>query len=207
MAVLASDNFNRANNGDLGTAWDVMTSEMALTVSSNTAVPNVMGNDCTETNNSVTWPDNQYSQAVVTVTGGTSGGGEGAGVCVRGSASARTYYRIIANAAATNNVEIAKFSGGYTQLAVITSSWSGANTMKAEISGSAPATITVYKNGSSIGSTTDSSIASGRAGATYSATVTTAVLDDWEGGDAAAAGTNPKGPLSNPLAGPFGGPI
>lgn len=55
---------------------------------------------------------------------------------------------------------------------------------------------------------TDATIASGKPGCGAYADSGTVQITSWEGGDdVAAGGANPKGPLGNPFAGPFGGPI
>jgi hypothetical protein len=65
MTQLASDNFTRADNADLGTAWDPCSGESGpngFEIFSNAAVPSNNGQDCSETNNTVTWPPDQYSE-------------------------------------------------------------------------------------------------------------------------------------------------
>ena len=122
MSILATDNFTRANNTDLGTAWDENTGETGpngLDISANKAIPSTLLSDNSETNNSVTWPDDQY----VTVTFGATfadGAGSGLGGTLREATGATvTYYRFIGN---SSGCEIGrKVNGGFTSLAVITS--------------------------------------------------------------------------------------
>ena len=179
--TLATDNFNRADNADLGTAWDPMTGEGSWSIVSNHAEPTSLLSDSSESNNSVTWPDDQYSQAKITTSGGSSGGGEGTGVAVRMSAVARTYYRAVVNAAATNNIEVGKVvAGTFTSLGFRSATWVSGDVLKMQIVGT---TIKIFQNGTQLGADiTDSSIASGRAGISYSSQAVTGSLEDWEGG-------------------------
>jgi len=180
VAVLATDSFTRANNADLGTAWDVPTGGAAFKVASNAATPTFLESDAMESNNSATWPNDQYAQCAVTVVGTVST--TGLGPAVRMATGALTFYRCVASHAATNNVELAKFvSGSYTQLALRTQAWTDGDVLRVEVSGT---TLKMFRNGTQLGANvTDSSIASGRAGIGYSGAVTSGSLDDWEGGD------------------------
>ena len=186
MAVLATDNFNRANSADLGTSWDVMTAETAFNISANAAVPSNPASDASESYNAVAWPNDQYSQALIPVVG-TGGQTTGTGVALRMSTTARTYYRIVV---ASSGTEIAKFVAGvYTSLATDATVWANGDTAYASAVGT---TLQVRRNGINLLSTTDSAIASGRAGITHSSASQAGVnLDNWEGGDFVAAATNP----------------
>lgn len=189
MSVLASDNFDRANNTDLGSSWDVQTGEARHGIVSNTAQPSDIGNDCSENNNSVSWPDDQYSKGKLSMVGGSDGNGAGPGVAVRMSASARTYYRAVANKASSNNIEVAKMvAGTYTSLAQRTQAWTDEDVLELRVIGT---TLRVFYNGTQLGGDiTDSSIASGRAGIAYSSgSMTSASINDWEGGDFDAGAT------------------
>lgn len=180
MAVLASDTFTRANNADLGTAWDVQTGQAAFSLTSNAATPSSTTADCGETYNGVTWPNDQYSQAKVSMTGGTSG--VGPGVACRCSSSAHTLYRAVVCGAATNNIELAKFvTGTYTMVTQRTQTWTNGTVLRLEVQGSS---LRIYAGGTQLGATvTDAAIASGRAGINYSSELGAPILDDWEGGD------------------------
>jgi hypothetical protein len=183
MAVLATDAFTRANNADLGTAWDVSTGQGAFAISGNTAISNFVG-DAGESYNAITWPDDQYVQAAVTVTGGTTpGGGAGLGVQARAATGAWTAYRLVVSTAVTNNIELAKFvAAGYTLLGQRTQAWTAGDTLRLEAQGT---TLRVLRNGVQLGATfTDSGIASGRGGIVLSFGDSVAgSLDNFEGGD------------------------
>ena len=178
-----SDDFNRGDNLDLGSNWTVVTAESTWKVLTNRAEPSGLGgSDCSEYWNPGGFSNDQFSQAtVVSVTGGSVGGAEGVGVSVRISTGAQTYYRVVINAAATSNVAITKMvAGTATHLAVITSAFSANDVLRLEADGS---TLRAYKNGTFLFGTTDTSIASGNAGISYSSVTTAAILDDWSSGD------------------------
>ena len=176
---LASDTFDRANNADLGTSWDVVTGESSFQITSNTAEPSLFNSDCSESNNSVSWPNDQYSQAKVTVVGTTADAGDG--VLVRADTGARTFHRAVVNKAGSDNIEIAKFvAGTYTKLANRTQAWTDTDVLRLEAIGT---TLKVYRNGTQMGADiSDSAISSGRPGVNQSGPVTSGFLDDWEGG-------------------------
>lgn|SRR5574341_128517 len=195
MGVLATDNFNRADNTDLGAAWDPQPgfanpqADRVFNISANTAVPANVAKDSGENYNAVSWPNDQYSQAKATMSG--TGAEAGVGVSVRCSTTALTCYRVVINKAATNNVSIAKFVAGvYTLLAQRTTTWVDGDIIYLEAQGS---TLKVKQNGTQLGADiVDSAIASGRAGIGFSSTMTSASLDDWEGGDFAVAARAPS---------------
>ena len=76
-AALASDTFNRADSSDLGANWDAGAPQGGITrsfsVVSNTAKAAVSNVPAWETNNSVTWPADQYSEITLAATGAYSG--------------------------------------------------------------------------------------------------------------------------------------
>jgi hypothetical protein len=194
MAVLATDDFNRANGGDLGTTWDVQTSAPdPLGIISNTAVPTGTS-DGAENWNALTWPDNQYSQAVITAAG-TYTDGDGPGLGIRMSSSANTYYRCVVNRNATNTVNISKkVAGAYTSLGFRNATYSAGAVLYFEAQGS---TLICKYSGSQLGaSISDSAITSGRAGLAYSGEGSTqaATWDTWEGGDFSGAATTAPPP-------------
>ena len=158
-----------------------MTGETAFNISANAAIPSSSGSDASESYNAVAWPNDQYSQALIPVVG-TGALTTGTGVALRMSTTARTYYRIVV---ASSGTEIAKFVAGvYTSLATDATVWANGDTAYASAVGT---TLQVRRNGSNLLSTTDSAIASGRAGITHSSTSQVGVnLDNWEGGDFAA---------------------
>jgi hypothetical protein len=187
MTALATDNFNRAD-GDVGASWTIVyTSPDGWNVSSNQAVPNGFGTDAIIYNNTVTWPADQYSQIVFKSASG-SASNAGAGPIVRsGTSGSRNLYWMVSNAAGTGpTTYLGKFvAGSYTALANDSTTWSANDLQYLEIQG----TSLVGKHaGTTVVSTTDSSLSSGNAGLAYSSTITSWAGDDWEGGDFAAGG-------------------
>lgn len=184
--LLASDNFTRANSADLGTSWDENTGESGpngFDISSNTAIPSDISADSSETNNSVTWPDDQYSEVTYATTG-ADGIGSGSGpACREALGSTLTYYRVVGNASGYEFGR--KVAGPFTSLS------SGAGTtfapgdklrLRVKTSG-ANATWFLLKNGVQFASGTDTSpIASGRAAIAHSSVSSVAALSAWEGG-------------------------
>lgn len=183
LAERLRDTFDRADNADLGAAWDVMTSEHGLKIVSNTARPeDIASFDSSETNNTYTWPDNQWAEAAVDKDTSTGvGSGIGIGVLVRGATGARTYYAAVVNNAATSNVQLAKMVGGtFTALLNITAPWTNGNLLRLEVIGQ---TLIVKRNDVTIGVFNDTSIATGRPGVRYSAAgLGVPLVNDWRTG-------------------------
>lgn len=179
-----SDTFTRANSADLGTSWDVQTGENSWTIVSNQAQPSTVGSsgDCTENWNANVFNDNQFSEATIAaISGGSVGGDEGIGVALRCATAAQTFYRLIANAAATSNTGLSKkVAGVYTNLGFATASWAANDVIRGEVDGSM---VRIKRNGTLVIQQTDTSITTGRAGISYSSSLTTALLDNWNSGD------------------------
>lgn len=174
-----TDNFNRANETPIGTNWTTITSMDGFSLSSNACIPPNVGNDAGSYYNAVTPNANQYSQAKITCPT-SGGGGQGPGVAVRIATGAQTLYRCVLDASGSNNIELSKIvAGSYTQIWQRTVTYSAAAVLKVAIVGT---TITVTYNGSAVGAdATDSSIASGRFGISYSSSDTGSIIDDWQG--------------------------
>lgn len=189
MTQLASDDFNRADGG-LGTNWigplRPTAPEEIMRIISNEAVRNVSGDDASALyDGSITWPSDQYSEGNVIGDGTGGGSGAGTGLIVRGDVPTGVYYRTVAYVSATNSVEVVKFLPAATVLgADINVAWASGDIMRVEASGS---TLTIYKNGTSIGTRTDSSITSGKPGIAYSSAANSTAVDNWEGGSLAVA--------------------
>jgi hypothetical protein len=117
------------------------------------------------------------------------------GVCVRMSTSANTKYVFFTDGTATAETFVRKVvAGTETNLFTVGVAFTAGDVLRLEVSGT---TLTAYKHGVSVGSGSDSAIASGNPGiAIYNAT---GAFDDFEGGDLAAGGSN-----ANLLAGKFG---
>lgn len=182
MTALATDDFNRADSGDLGANWTPVDSTFSIV--SNTAQPVAFGSDASERYTGIAWPDDQYVQAAVSGIAGT-GGGAGIGLMLRGSGvvgPSMNFYRIILNAAGANNLTVDKFVAGVNgPVTTRTQAFSNGDVLKAQISGT---TLKLFKNGVQIGADiTDSDIATGSPGVSYSSTITSGALNLWEGGD------------------------
>lgn len=187
MSVLATDNFNRADNADLGANWTPMTGESAWSIASNAATCAV-GSDSSERYSGLTWPDDQYAQAVIKQIG-TAGSDVGPAILLRGASGARTFYRLLASAigSGTSDSWVSKqVAGSYTNIAAVDSSgtWAVNDVIYGEVKGT---TIKLKRGAAEIISTTDSAIASGSPGIGYSGADSSApILDDWEAGDFSA---------------------
>lgn len=107
MQIRAEDNFDRADNADLGTNWDVMTGEQNFTIASNAAAPTGPGLDCSERLNTPLITENQFAAADLTVN--SSALGSGVGLAVRSIGTAQTYYRFVVN---HTNLEIGRWNAG-----------------------------------------------------------------------------------------------
>lgn len=180
MSILASDNFNRAD-GTLASPWAVVQAGRNFLISSNAIVAEFLSQDtCWHYDGGVTWPDDQYSAAKISVTGS---GGVGYGVATRAPTSGTTtHYRCVVDQGASNNIEFGKkVAGTFTLLANRTTAWTNGDVLKVVSSGS---THQIFQNGVQLGADiSDSAIASGKPGMTYSSTATGGGIDDWEGGD------------------------
>lgn len=191
MAILASDNFTRANSADLGTNWDENTADPGtggFDIVSNTASVANTGLDCSETYNAVSSPNDQYSECTFGATT-ADGLGVGCGVVCRSAVAARTYYRVVG---CGSGYELGRsVAGTFTSLS------SGAGTtfavgdklrLTVKTNG-ANADWALLKNGVQFASGTDTSpIASGRFGIGYSSSAPNSfTLTAWEGGDFGSA--------------------
>lgn len=226
-AELAADDFNRAN-GTLGSDWqdvNVNGFNNYFQIDSNRVVPDNSGDDQAAYNTTVAFPDDQYAEAVVTGLANDGGANSGFGVGLRMSGAAAsgvaslTGYRIMVSNNLDAVITVDEFSGGsyLGQLASWnTGPWVDGDILKATIVGSL---ISVYKNGSLVGTVIDSSISSGSAGIIYSSSCS-GFIDEWAAGSvvvgikaivsvtpggATAHGNAPSAPMSEQPT--FGGAI
>jgi len=186
MSILASDNFNRADENPLGNGvWTVAPSQDPMKLVTNAATFQT-NNDSISYYSGITWPDNQYSKAKLTVDG-SIGGDAGGMLVVRQSAAAHTHYRLATDHAATNNVSISKHvAAAYTNIAQFTQAWTDGDTWELRVQGT---TISAWRNGVQVGTNqVDTSITSGSPGIGWSTPGNSMTIDDWEGGDFAAVG-------------------
>jgi len=188
VTILASDNFTRAANADLGANWDPCTGadyQPFNMGASNNAITSNTALDAMETNNAATWPNDGYVQATFWATE-TLAAGAGYGVVWRAATGAtETHYRVVGNG---SGYELGKYvAGTYTAIVNSTATtFASGDILRMEWVGTA---WTLKKNGTTFDSGTDASIASGRAGVVYSSTNDTAVgLKAWEAGDLGGVG-------------------
>lgn len=190
MIQFATDTFTRANESPLASPW-TGPSSANFNLGSNAVTPISLTQDeraLYVLPNGLNWPADQYSQAAISVTGGTAGGGQGPGVAVRMAPSTvDELYRLTVNKGATNNVKLERrrVVGGGVDLAFRTTTWVDGDILKLSVEGQGPAVLKIYQNGSQLGAdVVDASamILSGNPGLTYSSTVTAATIDTWEGG-------------------------
>lgn len=176
---LAADTFDRPNEQlNVSPNW---TADIAFQVGSNAATTVGSGGDAQGEWTGLAWPNDQYSQIILDVTG-TAGLGTGYGPSCRFATAAKTGYRLIVSG---SGWELLRFNAG-----VSTNLGSSAGTTFAigdtvylSIVG---AVWTVKKNGSTVpsGTGTDGSpIASGNAGICYSSSAAAADgIASWSGG-------------------------
>lgn len=175
MAVLFTDDFNRADGG-LGANWTALDS--SFSISSNVVVPTATGSDAIQIVNAVAWPNDQYAQIKVP-TLAVHANDIGIGLALR-CADASNLYRITVN---FSNCQVAKVvSGSFTALANLGAGFAVNDTLYAEVQGN---TVKVFKNGVQFGGDVggDAALAAGSAGLMYSSTAVEAQADDFVGGD------------------------
>lgn len=184
----AADNFNRADENPLsgGGAWVTAFGELPM---------QVVGNACTPTNVGST--DNgsryvaivncapaQYSRAKLSVSGGT--GSQGVCLKVRMAPGALSFYRLTVNHDTTNNISLQRFvAGTVTMLSgwPVTQAWTDGDVWELQMVGPR---LRVYRNGTQVGSDTiDANVTAGEPGHGISTTITSATIEDWEGGELA----------------------
>lgn len=170
-----TDNFNRADNADLGANWTPVTDQ--LQIIGNT-VQLFSGNDATERYSAVTWTANQSSEAKITAAAATSAG-VGYGVSVRCASAANTCYRLVING--DGEWELGRVvAGAFTSMASGTTSYSAGAVLKLSAIGT---TITSTYNGSQLNSQTEGTISTGSPGLAYSSSIASGNIDDWTGID------------------------
>ena len=194
-AASGSDNFNRSN-GALGANWTTVNGDGAFNVSSNTAVGAAGGNN----NNAgdywsgTTFGSNQFSQIEVTSTQPAQGTWLAATVRVQNTLYGDLYAGLYFNNWGTYEFMIFKRVGAaWSEIdsgAYVTSALSAGTQLKLVATGS---TIYFQKNGTTVLSTTDTSLTGGQPGIEASGSDQ---LDNWVGGDGTSANTAPNTPTS-----------
>ena len=186
--ILGTDDFNRVDSINLGPNWTITAGDHG-NVSSNTARSQGAGSvDAMCFFNPVTWPSNQYAQAVVTTACATSGTGGGPAVRISGSAGASSGYVVQANSTQTRLL-FRSSAGAKTQLGADAGGVAVNDVLRIEANGT---NITVKKNGTTIiGPIVDASTSGGNAGLAFFDPVTTRYnFDSFEGGDFSSGGTS-----------------
>lgn len=190
MSVLATDDFNRANQNPLAGNWTTGPSQGDMRLVSNLAANfGDDGVDCAAYYSAISWPNDQYSKAKLATTG-SAGGAAGPMLTVRQSSSTNAHYRLAVDHAGANNIDVARrVAGTYTSIATFTQAWTDGDTWEFRVQGT---TLSVWRNGTQVGTNqTDANIASGFAGIGYSSLDANSTIDDWEGGDFAGGGGGP----------------
>lgn len=178
MTALATDNFNRANAANLGANW---TSNVAdITIASNKAT--VTADPAGEYNNTVTWPNDQYSQTIIST---LPGGGQSAGPTAR-NATDGSFYAYVATFNTNSELFKSIVGVGYTTFSSAGPAITAGDVLKVRASSTA---VSGDRNGTQQLTTTDSSLTTGRAGICGFGS---GVMDDFEGGDF-ATGSLPPG--------------
>jgi hypothetical protein len=185
MAVLATDNFVRANENPITAPWagDSVDQDLQLL---NDGVTTIINADSSVASYSgITWADDQWSEVTATASDATKTAL--AGVVVRASTSASTFYLFYVTLPASGGSVswgLNKLvSGTNTSIATGTTPFAVGQTIRLSVQGT---TIKAYANGTLVATKTDSSIAAGNPGlydyTTFNWTVSTA-LGNWIGGD------------------------
>lgn len=193
MSTLYTDNFDRANNTDLGADWTVITSMVRFGIVSNTAQPSdLTGSDDGEYVNAITDQGDSYAQGNVSNTITTADGNyNGVGVGIRASTSAESFYAAIT---VNDRVKLFLMNGGTASLlGTFLTTWADGDLLYIEAQGSS---LVVKVAGTTQITASNSTLTSGRFCVTHgtSAGASTAQVDNFEGGDFAAAATG-WGPL------------
>lgn len=149
-------------------------------------------------------PMDTANHSVSATVGGRDASNNG-GITARQASSTQTYYQgIYVEDYAADGYRIQKLVSGTETDLDTASAGSGAKAFVLTVDGTS---LTLDVATVEVCAITDSSITSGVYAGVSVWSANGGRWDGWAAEDLAAAGTNPKGPLSNPLSGPFGGPI
>lgn len=183
MGILASDNFNRADNADVGAVWSPNTAEPGSTgmqiVSNAVVFKAPSSSESAEIYNALTAPANQYSEVTYNGAQPADGTGSGYGPICRAATNAITFYRAVANGSGfvvsqiINNVKLDLIVSSAVTVAA-------ADKLRLSLYGNY---WQLSKNGIVIAAGIDDGIASGGFGMAYNDTATGGGIDAWEGGD------------------------
>lgn len=190
MTVVASDDFNRADNADLGATWTTVGA--ALRITSNAAVFSA-GNDADSAEtHTTTLATDHWAEGVISspIAGGV---GQGYGVIVRASTGGSFgYYRAVGN---SSGWELTEFNGGSfvgSLASGSTPTFANGDTIYLEAQGS---TLVVKKGttngagGTTVTTQTDATLTGTLAGVGYSSSGGGGGVDAFVMGDFAGGGT------------------
>lgn len=180
-----TDNFNRTSENPLANGtWTTVTGLAGMRTVSNT----IAASSTDDSNyNASYWSansftDDQFAEATI------KSANRYAGVAVRVSSSANTYY-YLRHVATTEVCQLFKIvSGTPTQLGSDYGTCVNGTVIRLEVAGT---TLTPYFNGTPQATRTDSAISSGSAGIWALNSGGNGVIDDWSGGDLAAPVATP----------------
>jgi hypothetical protein len=184
--MTVTDNFNRADAATLGSNWTELNNGGKIV--SNTA----RGDAGSYTYQWVLWSANTWngdhsSQCVVGGSGGTPVWDEGPIVRAADSGGIDGYYSM--NHSSSLRRIYRRDNGSFTLLRNDDGTVAVGDTVKLTVTGT---TLEHFRNGSSLGTTTDATYSSGSAGISMSSVDANAYVDDWEGTGEVAAGGSGK---------------
>ena len=202
--LAAADNFDRADNLNLGAAWDPYTGRSALQLVGNSVRATING-DNVESYNAVPLPNNQWSQATLTGWNGTIY--HNAHVSVRLSTNLATLTGYAGMVDSGNRAMIGKWTAGvFSVLASVPYTPSVGDVWRLEAAGT---TLRFFVNNVLLVSTTDASYASGRPGLTIfigtGGTVGQVQLDNFSANSLTTADTTPPTAPATLMASPISG--
>jgi hypothetical protein len=195
MSILATDDFERPDNADLGANWTPLSDGVGggdnFTIVSGAAKsPDTI--DSCEVYVSATWPDNQWSEVTLSATN-ANGQGAGVGPAVRcADTGTVTYYRFVGNGSGWS---LGFFSAGsHTEIATATTpTFAAGDRLYLEVQGTtliAKKNTTNGEGGTEVttaSTTTNGNISTGKAGICHSTSDVTSAVGFWQGGDFGAA--------------------
>lgn len=177
-----TDDFNRANETPLAGNWANGTGEAGFNLTSNAAVPvnPASADGCSIYTGTSFGAD--HSIVGPLVVSGNNGAEQGMGLCVRHALAARTYYRLIIDHAGSNNATLARFvAAAHTTLVTWTQTFTDGDLFELRVTGpTSNAVLTIYRNGVSAQTFTDTSStvpASGAPGLSSSSAYTSGSID------------------------------
>jgi len=185
----ASDNFNRADNVDLGANWDPIVS--SLQIVTNRVRATALGTVSFERYNAFTPTNDQETQ--VTVATFTGADVQYAYAAVRMSADASPNEDLYRAAAGRNDAGVTTYlqkvvNGANTNIATENATtWAAGDTLRIRVVGT---NLTVFRNGVSLLTGVDADIASGNGGLGIfqNVTISQAEIDDWSVTDVGGGG-------------------